>query len=652
MRHLKLVSPGIISAALLVITLIGCSGESGNVPPQQPDFSDSDLRLGFAGRQLIFEWDPVVDATSYELYENLDGASGFTLLAEVIPSGAAPAAVEVSENEDGTFRVVKDISVHLFDWVDARFRLESCVGEDCTVVDDTGAPGLSFAAIQRVKTSASISANYGYSVALSEDTAALAGGAIGESTAIFLQDGSPAAFCDEDDTPVVSELDEEGNTVFFFEDGSPVDPEAVIANCPLTQSSGTVFVFDLESDEETSIDLIKATNLEAFDAFGVATAISDDGNLLVASATGEDSSLIDDQEDNEAESAGAAYIFQRDSEGNWPLPGEGAVYIKASNPDEADFFGSALALSGDGTRLAVAAVGEASAATGVNGDQANNDAGDAGAVYIFANAGEGWAQEAYIKASNTDADDLFGFSLDLNRTGDVLVVGAPGESAANDTDQSSNSKRGSGAVYVFERSGAVWTQQAYLKASNADPSRHAGDTIGDSFGTSVSLTADGARLLIGAPNEDSSAIGVDGNKSDNGSRNSGAAYLFARDGDAWDEQTYFKASNTGLLDEFGTTVRLSKTGDSLVVSAQRESSSAVGINGTENIDNLVASGAAYLFVLADNAWRQEAFIKGSVANFGMLFGWEVDIARDGDVLAISAPFEDSLNRDSGAIFVY
>ena len=103
------------------------------------------------------------------------------------------------------------------------------------------------------------------------------------------------------------------------------------------------------------------------------------------------------------------------------------AYLKAF-PTEThtwDYFGSSVALSGD--TLVVGAPYEDSNATGVDGNQANNLAIDSGAVYVFVRSGDWWYQQAYLKASNTDADDQFGSSLALS--GDTLVVGAPDEAA-------------------------------------------------------------------------------------------------------------------------------------------------------------------------------------------------------------------------------
>jgi uncharacterized Zn-binding protein involved in type VI secretion len=137
-------------------------------------------------------------------------------------------------------------------------------------------------------------------------------------------------------------------------------------------------------------------------------------------------------------------------------------------------------------------------------------------VYVFTRSGTTWSQQAYLKASNTDAGDVFGVPVTLD--GDTLAVGAVLESSnatGVDGDQADNTAGGSGAVYVFTRSGRTWSQQAYLKASNTD--------AGDRFGWSVAL--DGDTLAVGARLEDSNATGVDGDQADNSADDSGAMYV-------------------------------------------------------------------------------------------------------------------------------
>src|SRR5262249_17916495 len=115
-------------------------------------------------------------------------------------------------------------------------------------------------------------------------------------------------------------------------------------------------------------------------------------------------------------------------------------------------------LSTDGSTLAVGAPQESSAATGVGGDQTSNAASWAGAVYVLTRTGTTWSQQAYVKASNTQAADEFGFAVTLAGDGSTLVVGAPTEDS-NATgvggDPSNNAAPDSGAAYVFTRSGTT-----------------------------------------------------------------------------------------------------------------------------------------------------------------------------------------------------
>jgi len=87
---------------------------------------------------------------------------------------------------------------------------------------------------------------------------------------------------------------------------------------------------------------------------------------------------------------------------------------------------------------------------------------------------------------------------------------------------------GSGAVYVFARSGMTWTQEAYITASNANAF--------DLFGFSVALAADGASLAVGAPQEASTATGRGGNQGNNGATSSGAVYECSRVMTTWTQR--------------------------------------------------------------------------------------------------------------------
>ncbi len=189
------------------------------------------------------------------------------------------------------------------------------------------------------------------------------------------------------------------------------------------------------------------------------------------------------------------------------------VYLKASNTGASDQFGYSVAVSGD--TVVVGAYNEDSNATGVDGNGADNSASVSGAAYVFTRSGEVWSQQAYLKASNTEVGDQFGYSVAIS--GDTIVVGAWNEDSnatGVDGNGADNSASQSGAAYIFTRSGGVWSQQAYLKASNTEAD--------DWFG-SVAISGD--TIVVGSYNEDSNSTGVNGNQGNNSAAESGAAYI-------------------------------------------------------------------------------------------------------------------------------
>jgi hypothetical protein len=322
---------------------------------------------------------------------------------------------------------------------------------------------------------------------------------------------------------------------------------------------------------------VKASNTDANDLFGVSVAL--DGDTLAVGAFGEGSAAAGvggDETNNSRFEAGAVYVFVR-SGTSWSQQ----AYLKASNTGDGDQFGLSVAVDGD--TLTVGAPFEDSAATGVGGDETNDSAGAAGAVYLFVRSGTSWSQQAYIKASNTDASDQFGRSVALD--GDTLAVGAIGEASGVTGvggDETNNSASFAGAVYVFVRSGTSWSQQAYAKASNTDAS--------DEFGRSVAL--DGDTLAVGARQEDSGATGVGGDETNDSATRAGAVYVFVRNAASWSQQAYLKASNTDAEDRFGTSVALD--GDTLAVGAF-EDSAVTEVNGDEANNSAPIAGAVYVF---------------------------------------------------------
>jgi len=289
---------------------------------------------------------------------------------------------------------------------------------------------------------------------------------------------------------------------------------------------------------------------------------------------------------------------------------------------------------------------EDSSTAGV-GTTADELAANAGAVYVFNRNDTIWSEQAYIKPSNTGSGDKFGNSVAVS--GDTLAVGAYLEdSSTTGVDSAAdNGAKDSGAIYVYVRSGDSWNEQAYIKSSNSEAF--------DNFGISVSLSGD--TLAAGAYLEDSSTTGV-GSTPDEAAKNSGAVYVFTRNGSTWSEQAYIKSSNTQSNDTFGYCVALS--GDTLAVGAYGEDSSTSGIGSAA--DELASrAGAAYVFVRSGTAWNERGYIKASNSQVFDEFGRS--IALSGDTLAVSAHTEDSsttgvgsapdeLAANAGAVYVF
>lgn len=419
------------------------------------------------------------------------------------------------------------------------------------------------------------------------------------------------------DTAVVGAIQEDSADTDI--DGNQADNTA--------PESGAVYVFVRNAGVWSQQAYIKASNTNASDLFGFAVAI--DGDTLVVGAAREASSATGTsglgQSNNAAPDAGAAYVFTRTA-GVWSQE----AYLKASNTEAGDGFGSSVTISGN--TIVVGSRYEDSSATSINGNQTNNLAIYAGAAYVFTRSAGVWSQQAYIKASNANSNDLFSYSMALY--GDTLAVGAPGEASSATGvggNQADNSAASAGAVYIFTRSSNVWTQQAYIKASNTG--------AGDTFGQAVALFSN--MLAVGAPGEDSNAITVGGNQLDNSAADAGAAYVFTRSGSAWSQQTYVKASNSETLDHFGLPVVIS--GNALVVGSPDEDSAATGINGNQADNTAPSSGAAYVYTHSGSVWTQQAYVKTSNArtNHSLCPPIQTTMALYADTLVIGACGEDS-----------
>ena len=140
----------------------------------------------------------------------------------------------------------------------------------------------------------------------------------------------------------------------------------------------------------------------------------------------------------------------------------------ASDGEIGDSFGGKVVLSSDGQTAFVSSIGD-------------NDAGtSAGAVYVFVNQDGKWIEQSKLIGSAVHQYDFFGLSLATAQMGNLLLVGALGDSVNGSS---------SGSAYIFTREGTTWTEQQRLIPADGN--------TGDKFGLSASLSADGQTALIG-----------------------------------------------------------------------------------------------------------------------------------------------------------
>jgi hypothetical protein len=454
-----------------------------------------------------------------------------------------------------------------------------------------------------------------------------------------------------------------------------------------TFGAGAVYVFALGEGTWAQQAYLKASTPAFGDHFGSSVALSADGNTLAVAAQFESSGAtgIDaDQSDDSVPQAGAVYVFTR-SGGDWAH----RAYIKASNTGRAgkgddfgdgDQFGYSLALSPDGGTLAVGAITEDSGAREIDGDQSDDSVTSSGAVYAFSRSGERWSQQAYLKASNSEQGDLFGFSVALSADGNTLAASSYDEDGGariiNGPDD--NTRDAAGAIFVFSREGGVWTETAYLKGSRIERT--------DQLGYSVAISDDGNTIAAGAGDEDCLSPGVNPPGCENDSMDDiganvwiGAAYVFVRRDGEWAEQAFLKASNPRPYNSFGVKLALSGDGDTLTIAAYLEDEGASGVFGPEPFPLMIVpnldpwrsgenraeeSGAVYVYTRSGGEWAQRAYVKAPNAQTGDEFGSAVAVSGDGRLIAIAAHNEasaasgldgdpsDNSAPESGAVYLY
>ena len=249
--------------------------------------------------------------------------------------------------------------------------------------------------------------------------------------------------------------------------------------------------------------------------------------------------------------------------------------------------------------------------------------GQRGSAYVFTREGSSWSGPTRLRADDGLDGDYFGESVAVS--GDWLVVGAP---LASLSDGQGGTLDQAGSVYVFKRGAGSWEQQVRLRADNAGAL--------DGFGAAVAVH--GTTLAASAPLQED---GTDEDATD-----SGAAYVFVLDGDAWVQQAYLKAArpDPSILpqqggDQFGGGDSLAGRGVALW-----EDTLAVGAGGEDIVRDATADapelryapdvGAVYIFKRQAGAWSQQQRLMPSVLSAGSQFGSA--IALWGDRLVVGA----------------
>jgi len=345
-------------------------------------------------------------------------------------------------------------------------------------------------------------------------------------------------------------------------DGGTALIGAIADEDPNGENAGSVYVFERDGGSWTQTAKLASDDGDDGDLFGSAIAVDGDTALVGARQAGDPAT-------------GAAYVFERDSEG-WE---QVARLIPDATTADA-VLGWSVALV-DGTAL-------------VGAPRDSTAAENAGTVFAFESGQEGWEQRATLTAEEASEGAFFGTALE--GAGDTAVVGAAGASDPNGEQ--------AGTAYIFEREDdgeGGWSQAATLVPDDGDD--------GDLFGTAAAF--DGETALVAAvSDEDPNGSGA------------GSVYAFQRAEGGWTQAAKLASDDGAEGDEFGWAVDLA--GETALIGARRTD----GPNGD-------GGGAAYLFGNDGDEWTQRAKVAPEDATEGARAGSSVALA--GETALLGAP---------------
>jgi len=358
---------------------------------------------------------------------------------------------------------------------------------------------------------------------------------------------------------------------------------AIVGSPGNDTNRGAAYIFKKPAtgwaDTSTAAAKLTARDGWNLDQFGISVSMSADGASVVVGARGDDSDK------------GAAYVFTKPTAG-W-RDSSGAAKLAAADGAARDLFGDSVSISGDGLTVVAGAPG--------------HDDGE-GAAYIFAKPGAWWGR-ALISSSTklTDADGKpgarFGDSVSASANGGVIAVGAP----ANAYEK--------GAARVFVKPSGGWASAASsIELTAAD------GEYGGAFGTSISVSGDGAKILVGAL--------------ENGESQSGA-YLFAKPASSWASASASLVSGNGLADRLGWSVSLNSDGGAFAMGAPRDSFGDGSVSFYEKTSDGYGGGRFRL-----------------TSDYGDRFGASVSMSEDMSAIAVGAYGRDGNANDAGAVYVF
>lgn len=325
-----------------------------------------------------------------------------------------------------------------------------------------------------------------------------------------------------------------------------------------------------------------ATPTVGSSGFGYSVAV--DGNTMVVGANGFDTTPTT------GINIGKAYVFVRNN-GTWTQQAE----LQANDGAAGDEFGYSVSISGD--TIIVGSL------------RGNAPALNSGAAYVFVRSGTTWTQQQKLTASDGAADDEFGNAVTIS--GDTIAVGA------HSADQP-NGGGHAGAVYIFNRSGTVWTQAQKLIPTGTV-------LFGDFLGESVAISGD--TLVAGASGDDEPAS------------DAGTVYVYTRSGGTWTGQQKLTRIDGTTGDALGSSLAID--GNTIVASAL----------GDTPIVSQPNRGSVFVFVNSGAGWNQQQQLTASDAAASDYFGWSVAVQND--TIIIGARHDDTTSgADAGSAYIF